>query len=137
MVDANQTKARSIEEAIRRLGDKIALEREKLEQEKRQAAQEYLDLRRTSLRQQIQAYLLGESGVLAETEESMKSIAEETEQAFISLAMDRFTQALEQKLQWVQETMQEKSPEILRQAENLSETGRRLREILKEMEGTE
>lgn len=135
MLDANQKKAQSIEEAIRRLGDRIALEREKLEQEKRQAAQEYLDLRRTSLRRQIQAYLLGESGVLAETEETMKSIAEETEQAFISLAMERFTQALEQKLRWIQETMREKRPEILRQAENLSGVCSQLREILEGMEG--
>ena len=134
MLDANQTKARSIEEVIRRLGDKIALEREKLEQEKRQAAQEYLELRRTSLHQQIHVYLLGESGVLAETEEAMKSIAEETEQAFVSLAMDRFTRALEQKLQWIQETMREKRPGILRQAENLSEIGNQLRKILEEME---
>lgn len=135
MLDTNQAKVRSIEEAIRQLGDKIALEREKLEQEKRQAAQEYLELRRKSLHQQIQAYLLGESGVLAETEGTMKSIAEETEQAFVSLAMDGFTRALEQKLQWIQETMREKSPEILRQAESLSEIGSQLRKILEEMEG--
>lgn len=132
--DANQAKLKSIEDKIHQLESVIALESEKLEQEKKQAAQEYMNLRRSSLQQQVQVYLLGESSVLTRIEANMASVAEETEQAFIKLAMDRFTHALQQKLQWIDQMRQEKSPEILRQAENLSGICQQLKRILAGME---
>ena len=132
--DVNQTKLKSVEEKITQLESRIALESEKLEQEKKQAAQEYMDLRKSSLQQQVQAYLLGESSVLTRIEANMASVAEEIEQAFIKLAMDRFTQALQQKLQWIDQMKQEKSPEILQQAENLGGICQQLQKILTEME---
>lgn len=132
--DANQLKLKSVEDKIRQLEGNIVLEREKLEQEKKQAAKEYMNLRRASLQQQIQEYLLGESSVLTRTEAHMASAAEETERTFTKLAMDRFTCALNQKLQWIEQMKQEKSPEILQQAENLNEVCRQLQEIRTEME---
>ncbi len=134
MKDANLAKLESIEDKIYRLECVIKLEREKLEQEKKLAAQEYMNLCRVSLQQQVQAYLSGESGVLARTEVAMRAGADETEQVFVELAMERFTQALQQKLRWIDQMRQEKCPEILRQVENLSEISQKLQRILIEME---
>lgn len=132
--DVNQAKLRSLEDKIRRLKQDIALESEKLRQEKELAAQEYLELRRSSLHQQVRSYLLGDSGILAQAEKNTAAAAEKIEHSFIKLAMDRFTQALHQKLQWIDQIKQEKSPEILRQADSLGEICQRLKSILTEVE---
>lgn len=133
--EANQTKLKSVEDKIRQLERNIAVESEKLEKEKKHAAQEYLNLCRSALQKQVQEYLLGEeSSVLTRTETNMASVAEQTEQTFIRLAMDRFTKALQQKLQWIEQMKQEKSPEILQQAVNLNEICQQLQKILTEME---
>lgn len=132
--DVNQTKLKTIEEKISQLEKVIALESEKLEQEKRHAEEEHMELRRASLQQQVEEYLLSGNGVLARVQENRASIAEKFEKAFIRLAMDQFTQALQQKLQWIDQMKREKTPEILRQAENLGQICERLQNILKEME---
>lgn len=132
--EVNQKKLKSVKDRIFQLESRIALEREKLEKEKEQAAKEYINLYRASLQQQIQAYLLGESGVLTQKEVHLASAAEETEREFTRLAMERFTCALNQKLQWIEQMKQEKSPEILQQAENLSGICRQLKKIQTEME---
>lgn len=133
--DANQMKLKSVEDKICQLESMIELEREKLEQEKRQAAKEYMNILRASLQQQIHAYLLGESGVLTRIEAHMAYAAEETEREFTRLAMDRFTFVLNQKLRWIDQMEQEKYPEILHQAENLSGICQRLQKVQTEMEG--
>lgn len=132
--NVNLEKLRAAEDKIDQLKRMVALESEKLEQEKKHAAEEYLNLRKASLQKQIKTYLFGKSGVLVQTEASMASVAEETEQAFIRLAMDRFTKAQHQKLQWIDQMKQEKSPEILKQAENLEGICQKLRELLMETE---
>lgn len=132
--EANQTKLRSVDEKIRQLKSRIKDEGEKLELEKRLAAQEYLDLRKTSLREQVQAHLLGESGVLAQTKIGIASVANEVEQAFIAFAMARFTTAIQQKLGWIEQEKQGKRPEILRQVENLGGICKKLQKMLDETE---
>lgn len=92
--DINQEKLKSVEVKIRELEDNIARESEKLELEKKLAAQEYMDLRRSSLQHQIREYLMGGSGVLTRIGSNLASATEEVEHTFIALAMDRFTQAL-------------------------------------------
>lgn len=133
--EKNQAKLRSVEDKIQQLERNIRLESEKLEMEKKNAAQEYIALRKDSLRKQVQVYLLGDAGVLTRARAGMAAAAEKTEQEFTALAMCRFTQARDQKLKWIEQTKQEKSPEILRQAEDLEGICQRLQKILLEVEG--
>lgn len=115
-----QQRLAGLEERIRTLKQDIAIETQKVEKEKKQAAQEYLSLRKDSLKRQIRTYLLGDGGVLEYAEKAMASTVQTVEQSFEALAMERFTKALEQKLRWIAQMEQEESPEILQQANALS-----------------
>lgn len=130
----NRDRLKILNERIRKLETDIEREKKLLEKTKKQAAQEYLNLRRTSLKKQIRNYLFEKEDIFSQMTERIKSIAVSTEKKFIQLAMDWFTVALEEKLQWIEQLRQEKSPEILRQAEDLREIREKLKNILKELE---
>ena len=130
----NRDRLKILNERIRKLETDIERDKKLLEKTKKQAAQEYLNLRRTSLKKQIRNYLFEKEDIFSQMTERIKSIAVSTEKKFIQLAMDWFTVALEEKLQWIEQLRQEKSPEILRQAEDLREIREKLKNILKELE---
>ena len=133
-LDINQEKLKSVSDRIKRLEQTIALEKEKLITEKKYAAEEYMNLRKSSLKKQITSYLLSEeSGILTKIELNIKSFAEETEQSFIKLADKQFTEAFNQKLLWIDQVTQEKKPLILQQAEKLNNIVRHLTKIHEEM----
>jgi hypothetical protein len=131
--DAAQAKLQSIEYKIQQLTKNIAIEIEKVEEEKKHAEQEYINNQKKSLEQQVHTYLLGDAGVLVKSQENIKATSEKVEQAFGDLAMERFTKALQQKLTWIDQVKQEKSPEILRQVEGMETVCQRLQCILTEM----
>ena len=131
----NQTRIQTLEDKIQKLEREIKLEREKVETEKQKAAQEYLNQCKALLREQVQAYLLGETGIIVKVDASIASFTEKTVQSFIQLAMDRFTKALQQKLRWIDQMQEEKRPALLQQMEHLEEITRRLKKIREEMEG--
>lgn len=131
----DQTRIQTLEDKIQELERKIKLEREKVEDEKQKAAQEYLNQCKVLLREQVQAYLLGETGIIVKVDTSIASFTEKTVQSFIQLAMDRFTQALQQKIRWIDQMQEEKRPALLQQMEHLEEITKRLKKIKEEMEG--
>lgn len=128
----------SLEEKIRSEEHRLAQDRELLEREKKAAMEEFLAECKRSLKSQIHDYLFGtaeeNSGILAQMTSRLREQVEKAEGRLSQWAVERFNEAVEQKLADIRDAQEKERPEIKLQAEKLEQAVRQLAKIRENME---
>lgn len=111
-----------LEDRIQKLTAKITLEETILQAQKEKAAFEFLQKYRKDLKRQIESYLLtDDASVLIKTEELLAQSISAAQIDYIQKSVTLYEEAVQKKLQWIDQTMQRECPELLRQADQLAD----------------
>lgn len=134
----NQSRLESLEEQIRSEERRLARDKELLEREMKVAKEEFLAVCKQSLKAQIHDYLFGadgeNNGVFAQMTNRLREQVDKSEGQLSQWAVERFNEAVEQKLADIRDAQEKESPEIKLQADKLELAGRQLAEIRERME---
>lgn len=131
----NESKIANLGQKIQDLEQRLAAEKATLEAKKKYAADEYLTQRKKALTYQMELYLLGDGGVFQQIEDSIRKNICAAENDLCGEAVRLFEDAVVQKLHWIDDAVQRRQPEIMRQAKHLEETHLQLQALEKEMRG--
>lgn len=131
----NESKIANLGQKIQDLERRLEAEKTTLEAKKKYAADEYLAQRKRTLTHQMELYLLGDGGVFQQVEDSIRKNICAAESDLYGEAVRLFEDAVAQKLHWIDDAVQRRQPEIMRQAKHLEETRLRLQELEGEMKG--
>lgn len=111
-----------LEDRIQKLTAKITLEETILQAQKEKAAFEFLQKYRKDLKRQIESYLLtDDASVLIKTEELLAQSISAAQIDYIQKSVTLYEEAVQKKLQWIDQTMQRECPELLRRADQLAD----------------
>lgn len=131
----NRANIKSKEKQIERLKDELEKERARQNEELKRAKEEYVKKMKTDLLKTIDRYFSTDSDIFKSLISGVTKSVDETVGKFIKMAQDMFDKTMKEKEKWHALIRQQKSPEILKEAENLSEICGVLQNIINQTEG--
>lgn len=96
------------------------MERRKMYEEN--ARREFVRMLRKKICEQIQTYLFGEDGAQQRIEDWMEDRLKRETKTLEEQAIEQFRIAMDCKLKWIAAVREKRTPEIMRQAQNLAKT---------------
>lgn len=123
-------KIKALECEIEQLKGQITTEKEKIETQKRKAMSKYMEQCRNILKKQLHRYLYGESedapGVIQKLEEEWNGRIDEGKENLKTKAIEMYEDSVQQKLVWIAQAKQEKSPQLQKAVHDLTSAKSRL-----------